>query len=222
MEQYQERLKGCGVCLISDTGMLGRDRPAITYGVRGLAYTEIVLHGPNQDLHSGLWGGRVPNPINELCQLLGKLWTWERSVNIPGFYDDVRELTYEERAAWRELNINPAEALAKIGLPPEADIGEAWYTSTEREWARPTAEINGIIGGYTGPGAKTVIPSWARAKVSFRLVADQDPGKITKSFFAWCQSHCRPGAASSSSITTAVSPPPCPSIRRRSARQRLH
>ncbi len=190
---HQTDLKACDVCLISDTGMLGRGRPAITYGVRGLAYTEIILHGPNQDLHSGLWGGRVPNPINELVQILGQMWTWERAVRIPGFYDDVAELSYEERAAWRELNFDPAEALAKIGLPPESDIGESWYTASEREWARPTAEINGIMAGYTGVGAKTVIPSHAMAKVSFRLVPNQTPDKTVSMFFDWLQSKTPPG-----------------------------
>lgn len=193
LHEHAQTLKRCHVTLISDTGMLGRGRPAITYGVRGLAYTEIILHGPNQDLHSGLWGGRAPNPLNELSKVLGKLWNHEREVTIPGFYDDVVPLTEGERAAWRGLNFDPAEALAKIGLPPEADIGEAWYTAQEREWARPTAEINGMIGGYTGVGAKTVIPSHARAKVSFRLVANQTPESIVKKFFAWLEKNTPPG-----------------------------
>ena len=180
-----DRLAACDVCLISDTGMLGRDRPAITYGVRGLAYTEITLHAADQDLHSGLWGGRCPNPISELTKVLAGLWDAKRRVAIPGFYDDVRPLGNDEREAWRRLNVDPAQALAKIGLPPEADVGEEGYTSVEREWARPTAEINGIWGGYTGAGAKTVIAAKASAKVSFRLVADQDPAKVTRMFFDW-------------------------------------
>jgi acetylornithine deacetylase/succinyl-diaminopimelate desuccinylase-like protein len=188
-----EMLSRCKVCLISDTGMLGRERPAITYGVRGLSYTEVVLHGPNQDLHSGLWGGRSPNPINELTKVLGRLWDADRRVTLPGFYSDVRPLTEGERENWRKLGVDAHAALAKIGLPPEADIGEKGYTSTEREWARPTAEINGIVGGYTGKGAKTVIPAFASAKVSFRLVADQDPGKVTRSFFDWCKANTPPG-----------------------------
>jgi acetylornithine deacetylase/succinyl-diaminopimelate desuccinylase-like protein len=193
LEAHRAELGRCEACLISDTGMLGRGRPAITYGVRGLAYTEIILHGPNQDLHSGLWGGRVPNPINELSQILGRLWTWERAVAIPGFYDDVQELSYEERAAWRELEFDVGEALAKIGLTTDADIGEAWFSAWEREWARPTAEINGIVGGYTGVGAKTVIPSHARAKVSFRLVPNQNPERVVRLFFDWLQSKTPPG-----------------------------
>ncbi len=191
--RHRARLKECDVCLISDTGMLGRDRPAITYGVRGLAYTEVVLHAADQDLHSGLWGGRCPNPITELCRVLGRLHDKRRRITIPGFYDDVVPLTPRERANWRALRYDVRGSLRKIGLSPAADIGEAGYTAVERAWGRPTAEVNGIIGGYTGPGAKTVIPSHARAKVSFRLVADQDPRKITRLFFKWCRDHTPPG-----------------------------
>ncbi|MCC6676371.1 MAG: M20/M25/M40 family metallo-hydrolase [Phycisphaerales bacterium] len=190
---YQKDLGGCEVCLISDTGMLGRDRPCITYGVRGLAYTEVVLHAANQDLHSGLWGGRCPNPNTELCKVLSQLWDKKRRVTIPGFYDKVVPLTKKERENWKKLKFNPIAALKKIGLGKAADVGEAGFTAMEREWGRPTAEINGIVGGYTGKGAKTVIPAFASAKVSFRLVADQDPAKITKAFFKWCKDRTPPG-----------------------------
>jgi acetylornithine deacetylase/succinyl-diaminopimelate desuccinylase-like protein len=187
LDANKAELSKCTVCLISDTGMLGRGRPAITYGVRGLAYTEVVLHAANQDLHSGLWGGRCPNPISELTKVLAQLWDNDRKVTIPGFYDRVRPITPGEREAWKNLNIDAAESLSKIGLGPEANVGETGYSATEREWARPTAEINGIVGGYTGKGAKTVIPAYASAKVSFRLVADQDPVQVTEAFFKWCQ-----------------------------------
>lgn len=193
VEQNSERLGKTDVCLISDTGMLGRGKPAITYGVRGLAYTEVTLIGPDQDLHSGLWGGKVPNPINELSKVLAQLWDSDRHITIPGFYEGVRELTSEERAQWEQLGVDEAAALRGIGLPPEASIGEKGFTFIEREWARPTAEINGIIGGYTGPGAKTVIPSKASAKISFRLVDDQDAQKIAKSFFTWLEQRTPPG-----------------------------
>jgi acetylornithine deacetylase/succinyl-diaminopimelate desuccinylase-like protein len=173
--------------------MLDRRTPAITYGVRGLVYTEVRLHGADQDLHSGLWGGRAPNPNNELCCILGGLWDAEGRVTVPGFYDAVRPLTPGERAAWKRLPFDPGAALKKIGLPPEADRGEAGYTALEREWARPTAEINGLSGGYTGPGAKTVIPAAASAKVSFRLVADQDPATVRDAFFDWCRRRTPPG-----------------------------
>jgi acetylornithine deacetylase/succinyl-diaminopimelate desuccinylase-like protein len=186
-------LKQADVCLISDTGMLGRDKPAITYGVRGLAYTQVVLHASNQDLHSGHWGGRCPNPITELARTLAKLHDPRRRVAIPGFYDDVVPISRAERAAWKALGFNQKAALRSIGLPPAADIGEAGYTALEREWGRPTAEINGIWGGYAGPGAKTVIPACAGAKVSFRLVANQDPRKIVRLFFRWCRNNTPPG-----------------------------
>jgi acetylornithine deacetylase/succinyl-diaminopimelate desuccinylase-like protein len=193
VRDHRKMLGACDVCLISDTGMLGRGKPAITYGVRGLAYTQITLHASNQDLHSGMWGGRCPNPITELTKVLSQLHDKKRRVSIPGFYDQVRPLTKAERANWAKLKFNQKAALKSIGMPPAADIGEAGFTALEREWGRPTAEINGIWGGYTGSGAKTVIPSHASAKVSFRLVADQDPRKITKLFFKWCKDHTPPG-----------------------------
>jgi acetylornithine deacetylase/succinyl-diaminopimelate desuccinylase-like protein len=193
VKDHAKDLKACDICVISDTGMLDRGKPAITYGVRGLAYTEVTLHGPSHDLHSGLWGGRMPNPATELVKVLAQLWDKDRRVTIDGFYDDVRALKPEERAAWAKLPIDDARNLAEIGMKPAADVGEAGYTATERVWARPTAEINGIIAGYTGPGAKTVIGSKASAKVSFRLVADQDPAKITKLFFAWLEKRTPPG-----------------------------
>jgi len=185
VQSKKDELAKCDVVLISDTAMLGRGRPAITYGVRGLVYTEITLHGPDQDLHSGAWGGKCPNPLNELSKTLAKLWDEDRRVTIPGFYDDVVALSDEERMAWAELGIDEEKALAGIGLGPEANVGEKGYTLIEREWARPTCDINGMWGGYIGEGAKTVIPAHASAKVSFRLVADQDPKKILEAFKVW-------------------------------------
>lgn len=185
VEENAKALGACDVCVISDTGMLGRGRPAITYGVRGLVYTEITLHGPDQDLHSGLWGGRAPNPVNELAKVLAQLWDEDRRVTIPGFYNDVRPITEDERAQWKKLGVSAAESLATIGLGPEADVGEAGFTAIEREWARPICDVNGIYGGYMGKGAKTVIASKATAKVSFRLVADQQPERVAEAFFAW-------------------------------------
>lgn len=193
VQDHKARLEKTDVCLISDTGMVSREIPAITYGVRGLAYTEVTLHASNQDLHSGMWGGRCPNPITELCKVLAGLWDADRRVTIPGFYDDVRALAPEERTAWARIPFDQIDALKKIGLPKEADVGEKGFTALEREWGRPTAEINGIWGGYTGPGAKTVIPSHASAKVSFRLVADQKPTDITQKFFAWLKGRTPPG-----------------------------
>jgi len=188
-----ETLKKADFCLISDTGMPGVEQPAITYGVRGLAYTEAILHAGDQDLHSGMWGGRCPNPISELSKILAQLWDENYHVTIPGFYEGVAELSPEMRAQWEALGFDQPAALKKIGLGPEADVGEAGFSAVEREWARPTAEINGIWGGYQGAGAKTVIPSYAGAKVSFRLVDDQDPKKVTQRFFAWLEERTPPG-----------------------------
>ncbi|MDX2115395.1 MAG: dipeptidase [Planctomycetota bacterium] len=193
VDAHAEELRAADVCVISDTNMLVRGHPAITYGVRGLCYTEVILHGPDQDLHSGLWGGRVPNPANELVRVLAQLWDENRRVTVPGFYDAVLEPAAQERAAWKALPIDSNAALGKIGLSPQADIGEKGWTATEREWARPTAEINGIYGGYMGPGSKTVIPSFAGAKVSFRLVANQDPAFVERQFKAWLDARTPPG-----------------------------
>ncbi len=215
VKDHAATLGACDVCLISDTGMLGRDRPAITYGVRGLSYTQIVLHASNQDLHSGLWGGRCPNPITELCRVLAQLHDKKRRITIPGFYDDVVPLTKQERANWKALKFNSRAALKHIGLSPAADVGEAGFTAMEREWGRPTAEVNGIWGGYTGAGAKTVIPSHASAKVSFRLVANQKPDKIRKAFFKWCKDRTPPGCRwdlqdhhGGFGVTTPIDSPP--------------
>ncbi|MEO1008220.1 MAG: M20/M25/M40 family metallo-hydrolase [Planctomycetota bacterium] len=193
LQQHKAELGGCDFCLISDTGMLGRGKPAITYGVRGLAYTQVTLHGPDKDLHSGQWGGRVPNPLNELPKVLAQLWDADRRVAIPGFYDGVIEPTEDERSRWRALGTDAAAALRSVGLESAADIGEAGWSALEREWARPTAEINGMWGGYTGAGAKTVIPAHASAKISFRLVADQEPHDIATKFFAWLEERTPPG-----------------------------
>ena len=180
-----DELKKTDIALISDSDMPSATQPGITYGLRGMTYVEIRLHGPNQDLHSGLWGGRGPNPNSELVKVLAQLWDENYHVTIPGFYDNVLAISDEEREEWKQLGFDQIEALKKIGLGPEADIGEKGFSAIEREWARPTAEINGIYGGYIGAGAKTVIPAFATAKVSFRLVADQDAEQIRDSFYAW-------------------------------------
>lgn len=193
IKAHKDELAKADVGVISDTGMPAADWPAITYGMRGLAYCEVILHAADQDLHSGMWGGKVPNPINELCRVLAQLWDEDRRVTLPGFYDRVLETTEEERAGWRRLKLDEAAALKKIGLPPEASIGEKGWSFIEREWARPTCDINGIWGGYQGPGAKTVIGSKAGAKVSFRLVADQDPMEVGRSFEKWLQERTPPG-----------------------------
>lgn len=164
------------LAVITDTGMWDIDTPALTTRLRGLAYTEITLKGPNRDLHSGMYGGSALNPINALVEVLGGLHDANGRVAIPGFYDDVRAPDAATARQWQGLNFDEAAYLRAIGLAHPA--GEKGVSGIERLWARPTADLNGIWGGYTGPGSKTVIPSEASAKLSFRLVPDQDPEKI--------------------------------------------
>ena len=164
------------VCVVTDTGMWDIDTPAITYMLRGLVYVEVTLHGPSHDLHSGMFGGSIVNPINALCKTLGALIDDDGVIQIPGFYDDVHEQTDAERAAWRDLGFDEAGFLGGAGL--KSPVGEVGYSTLERVWSRPTCDVNGIVGGYTGEGAKTVIGAWARAKLSCRLVAHQDPQKV--------------------------------------------
>ncbi|MFO1038699.1 MAG: dipeptidase [Geminicoccaceae bacterium] len=161
------------VCVVSDTDMLGPDKPAITYMLRGTIYAEVTLHGPSHDLHSGGYGGAVVNPINALCRILADLHDDQGRVRIQGFYDDVREPDAAELAAWKELDFDEAAFVDSAGL--KASTGEAGRSVLERIWSRPTCDVNGIWGGYTGEGAKTVIAAKASAKLSCRLVADQDP-----------------------------------------------
>ena len=179
LKENTEKL-ACDIVLVSDTGIIANDVPSITVGLRGLSYVEVEVTGPNRDLHSGLYGGAVPNPINVLAEMIASLRDENKVITIPGFYDDVVELTAEERAAMAEAPWNDEDYKASIGL---SDIeGEKGYTSMERSSIRPTLDVNGIWGGYTGEGAKTVIASKAHAKISMRLVPDQDPDKITQMF----------------------------------------
>ncbi|HSV15539.1 MAG TPA: dipeptidase [Tepidisphaeraceae bacterium] len=164
------------IAVISDTNQFARGLPAITYGLRGLCYCEVFLTGPDHDLHSGLYGGAVPNPANVLCEFIATLHDQDGRVNLPGYYDDVRALTETERDAWRKLPFTDASFAKSVGIPQGS--GEAGYSALERKWARPTCDVNGITTGYQGPGAKTVIPSKASAKISMRLVPDQDPAKV--------------------------------------------
>jgi acetylornithine deacetylase/succinyl-diaminopimelate desuccinylase-like protein len=179
VQENVEKLKA-DIILVSDTGMLANDVPSITTGLRGLSYVEVEVTGPNRDLHSGLYGGCVANPINALCDMIASLHDENHHITIPGFYDKAIELTTEER-----------EKMAKAPFSHEAycnalDIdnvqGEDGYTTMERGSVRPTLDVNGIWGGYTGEGAKTVIASKAYAKISMRLVPDQTPDEITELF----------------------------------------
>lgn len=175
VEQNKAGLRA-DVAVISDTNQFAHGVPALTCGLRGLAYLEVFLTGPAHDLHSGMFGGSVPNPANVLCELLATLHDANGRVTIPGFYDDVRPVPEIEREAWRRLPFDERKNLAELGLSSGA--GEAGYTTLERRWARPTCDVNGLTSGYQGHGAKTIIPSTASAKVSMRLVPDQDPAKV--------------------------------------------
>ncbi len=172
---HRDKLK-CDVAVISDTSQFGPGRPAITYGLRGIACFELRLAGPKQDLHSGTFGGAVINPALALCQMLAVLRDPSGRVTIPGFYDDVVPLTAEERKQIAALPFDERQFQEQIGVA--ATGGEAGFSTLERRWARPTFEINGLTAGYQGEGAKTIIPAAASAKISFRLVPRQDPTKI--------------------------------------------
>tara|TARA_B110000977_G_C11052803_1_gene482950 strand:+ start:726 stop:2111 length:1386 start_codon:yes stop_codon:yes gene_type:complete len=179
VKENKEKLAS-DVILISDTGMLANDIPSITTGLRGLSYVEVEVTGPNRDLHSGLYGGAVANPINILAQMIASLQDEHNRITIPGFYDDAIEISKEERAemAKAPFSLDAYKKALDLG-----DIhGEEGYLTMERNSIRPTLDVNGIWGGYTGEGAKTVIASKAYAKISMRLVPGQDPDKITKLF----------------------------------------
>lgn len=170
----------CDMVLISDTAMFAEDTPSITYGLRGLAYMEIEVTGPNRDLHSGVYGGAVENPANVLAEIIAKLKDAHGVVQIPGFYDKVTELSEEDRKAYQKLPFDEERYKEDLGL--KALHGEKGYSTLERATARPSLDVNGIWGGYQGEGAKTVLPSKASAKVSMRLVPDQDPEEIARLF----------------------------------------
>ena len=175
----KEKLKADCV-LVSDTSMIANDIPSITTGLRGLSYVEVEVTGPNRDLHSGVYGGGVANPINVLCDMIASLKDSDLHITIPGFYDDVIELSDGERTA---INSAPFDVEAyKSELKIGDVMGETGYTTLERTATRPTLDVNGIWGGYTGEGAKTVLPSKAYAKISMRLVPNQSPDKVTELF----------------------------------------
>lgn len=190
LEAHRDTL-AADIVLISDTSMFGPGRPAITVGLRGLAYFEVHVTGPSHDLHSGLFGGAVKNPINALCEMIGKLHDADGRVTIPGFYDRVRPLSAEERAEMAALGHDEAAFRAEVGL--EQTVGERGYTVLEQISARPTLDCNGIWGGYTEPGAKTVLPAEAHAKFSCRLVPDQDPKEVEKLVADWFSANAPPG-----------------------------
>jgi acetylornithine deacetylase/succinyl-diaminopimelate desuccinylase-like protein len=168
------------VVVISDSPMFDRGVPSICYGLRGLAYFQIDLRGSRSDLHSGSFGGAVANPAMVLAQILAQMKDRSGRIKIPGFYDDVRELSEAERAEWRKLPFNETKYRKELGAPKL--FGETGFSTLERVWARPTFEVNGLLSGFTGEGAKTVLPAIAMAKVSMRLVPDQRPDKVAQLF----------------------------------------
>lgn len=173
------------VIVVSDTAMLGPDQPALTYGLRGILYTQIELTGPARDLHSGHFGGAVANPANALCAIIAALKDGEGRITVPGFYERVRSLPPAERAALARIPFDEGGFLRETGAPEPA--GESGYTTLERTTVRPTLDVNGMWSGYTGEGSKTVLPCFAAAKVSMRLVPDQDPAELFPRF----ESHVR-------------------------------
>ena len=179
LEENKEKLS-CDVILISDTHIYSNEQPTVTTGLRGLSYMEVEVEGPNRDLHSGLYGGAVPNPINVLAEMIAKLHDKEGRITIDGFYDNVEIVSAEDRAEMNKLKDNPEEFKKSIGL--SGVEGETGYTTLERTSIRPTLDVNGIWGGYIGEGAKTVIPSKAFAKISMRLVPYQTDEEITEKF----------------------------------------
>ncbi|MEX2435471.1 MAG: dipeptidase, partial [Balneolaceae bacterium] len=173
-------LLSCDMVLISDTAMFGKNQPSITYGLRGLAYMEIHVTGPNKDLHSGVFGGAVENPANVLCEIIAQLKDKNGVIQIPGFYDDVEPMTPEMRETYKQLPFDEEEYKADLDL--KALHGEKGYSTLERATARPSLDVNGLWSGYQKDGAKTVLPAKAGAKVSMRLVPGQHPDKISQLF----------------------------------------
>ena len=176
LHEHADRL-ACDCVVVSDGAQFAPGRPAINYGLRGIAYYELRLTGPNRDLHSGSFGGSVTNPANTLAGMLAALSDENGKVLVPGFYDDVVPLSDRERREFASLEFDEQEYLDQIGVA--GATGESGYTLLERRWARPTYDVNGLFSGYQGEGAKTVLPATAGAKFSFRLVPNQDPEKIT-------------------------------------------
>ncbi|WP_128547472.1 dipeptidase [Larkinella soli] len=195
--ENREKLKA-DVILISDTSIIANDVPSIESGLRGLSYVEVEVTGPNRDLHSGVYGGAVHNPVNVLCRMIASLIDEKGHITIPGFYDRVVELTAEERAELAKAPFDEEEYQRDLNL--KAVFGEEGYSTPERASIRPTLDVNGIWGGYTGEGAKTVLPGKAHAKISMRLVPDQHPDDITELFSKHFQAIAPP------TVTVKVTP----------------
>lgn len=183
-------LLSCDFAINPDTGMIGADTPTITYGLRGLAYFELRVTGPEHDLHSGIFGGAVHNPAQALCELIAGMHDENGRVTLPGYYDSVRSLDDEERAELARLPLDEAFYLEQTGAPEL--FGETGYTAYERVGARPTLEVNGLLSGFTGEGSKTVLPAKAMAKISMRLVPDQNPDEVYEQFKRYLEENAPP------------------------------
>ncbi len=188
--KHKEFLKA-DIILVSDTTMLSLDKPTLTIGLRGLAYFEITVVGPSRDLHSGLYGGAVNNPGNALSELIANMKDDNGKIVIPGFYDDVEPVNEEERRLLNQVPLSDSQLMDSIGLGEL--FGEEGYTTTERLGIRPSLDVNGMWGGYTGEGAKTILPAKASAKVSMRLVPHQHPDKIERLLFSYLEKNIPPG-----------------------------
>jgi acetylornithine deacetylase/succinyl-diaminopimelate desuccinylase-like protein len=189
-EQNAEKM-ACDAVIISDTALYNETTPGICYSLKGLVYMEIRVTGPSRDLHSGSYGGTVQNPANALAQIIAGLKDSEGRCTVPGFYDDVLDLDADERRAFAALNYTDEVLRDETGATGAA--GEAGYTTLERMWARPTCDVNGLVSGYGGQGAKTIIPARAMAKVSMRVVPNQNPARIATAFADWVRHLAPPG-----------------------------
>lgn len=190
LETRKSRL-AADVAVISDTSQFAPDLPAITYGLRGIVACEVTVRGPNQDVHSGVFGGSIANPVNALAKLVAGLHDGEGRVQVPGFYDDIPPISAEERKRFAALPFDERRFLKELGV--DAIWGEAGFTTLERRWARPTCDVNGITGGYQGEGPKTIIPASATAKITCRLVPNQDPERIAAGLEKRLQELCPSG-----------------------------
>jgi len=191
--------------VISDSEFFADGVPSITYGLRGLAYVELTLRGPSTDVHSGLHGGALANPVNALAKMVAALHDDNGRITIPGFYDDVLELTQAEQRSWDQLLFDEARYAASLGVGALSG-GEKGYSVLERRWGRPTLDCNGIVGGYTGPGSKTIIPAQVQTKISMRLVPRQDPQKVVAGLREFVAENTPPGMKASLEVYASVRP----------------
>jgi len=191
--------------VISDSEFFAAGIPSITYALRGLAYVQVVLRGPGGDVHSGLHGGAAANPANALARLLAAMHDDDGRITLEGFYDDVVPVSQDEREAWKELPFDEAQYARQLGLETLAG-GEAGYSVLERRWGRPTLDCNGLVSGYTGPGTKTIIPAEAHAKISMRLVPNQDPDRVVEAMRRFVAENAPPGTRAEVTVSAKARP----------------